>query len=321
MAVSADQSAAKTTLKALDLIRRETGCYTLLGVSNASFGLPRRDVVNAVYLTEALCHGLSAAIVNPCSAEVMKAYYAHLALSGMDEGCSEYISFAEGLSADNATVAPIAERSGRGECDTLSAAIECGLKSRAVALCEQMLKICEPMDIVNSHIIPALNKVGEGYEIGKIYLPGLLMSAESASAAFEVIKAAMPAQGGAEKCKIVLATVKGDIHDIGKNIVKLILENYGFGVIDLGKSVAKEKIVEAVMRYNAPIVGLSALMTTTVPEMEDTIRELRIHAPECRVMVGGAVLTEEYAVRIGADAYAKDAIEAVKCAERLISKK
>ena len=223
------------------------------------------------------------------------------------------------------TAAPIAvkEKSGEEqECSSkLQYAIMKGLKEKAFELTKELLETAEPLEIVNNEIIPALNTVGQGFENKTVYLPQLLMSAEAAKSAFEVIKGFMAGkESAAEKCVIIIATVKGDIHDIGKNIVKLLLENYGFKVVDLGKDVAPEVIVEKAVELRAPIVGLSALMTTTVPAMEETIKQLKIKAPWCKTIVGGAVLTQEYADKISADKYAKDAMECVRYAENIIEK-
>lgn len=318
MTVSADNSAATETLKAVQMIRERLGCYTSLGVSNVSFGLPARDIVNGTFFTLALSRGLSAAIMNPYSLDMMKAYRAYLALSGMDENCAEYIEFASNLptaAAPAATIAP-ADKAVDGGSELVRAIVK-GMSSRASELTKIMLADKEPLEIVQGEIIPALDKVGVGFENKTVYLPQLLMSAEAAGAAFEVIKANMPADKTAKRCEFVLATVKGDIHDIGKNIVKLILENYGFTVIDLGRDTPPEVIVAETVKRHAPIVGLSALMTTTVPAMEETIKQLRIRAPWCKIIVGGAVLTEDYARSIGADKYAKDAMETVRYAEEI----
>lgn len=317
MTVSADASAAKVTLEALRRIRYELGCNTSLGVSNVSFGLPCRDAVNSAFFALALANGLSAAIMNPYSEDMMKTYYAYRALSGFDENCREYIAAADGFSI----VAPSAAKSASGSkeefASELQRAVVKGAKERAAQLTEELLKSVAPLDIVNQEVIPALNQVGVGYEKKTVYLPQLLMSAEAAKSAFERIKLFMTNSGtlSSGKGTIVVATVHGDIHDIGKNIVKLLLENYGFRVVDLGKDVPAEKVAEKVVELRAPLVGLSALMTTTVPAMEETIKQLRNQAPWCRIIVGGAVLTQEYADRIGADKYAKDAMEAVRYAE------
>ena len=314
MAVSADKNAARATLDSLRRIRRDLGVHTSLGVSNISFGLPQRDIVNAAFFTLALENGLSAAIMNPFSAEMMKAFYAFRVLNGLDDNCMEYIGFAESVE-NNVTVANTAKAE-TADSATLSHAIEKGLKDNAAKLCEQLLETVEPMAVVQEHIIPALDVVGREYEQGRVYLPGLLMSAEAAKAAFEVIKSRVNTSGS-DKCAFVIATVRGDIHDIGKNIVKLLLENYGFKVSDLGKDVPPETIVEEAIRLHAPLVGLSALMTTTVPAMEETIRLLREKAPWVKVCVGGAVMTKAYADSIGADEYCKDAMDTVRYAEKI----
>ena len=305
MAVSADKNAALETLGAVKIINEKLGCDTILGISNVSFGLPERDRLNAAYLTMAMTNGLSAAIVNPYSQEIKRAYKSYLALSGNDLNFECYIASAT-------------EQKSEAEPITidLQTAIIKGMKSQAARLATELLGAKAPLDIINLEIIPALNIVGDGFEQKRIYLPGLLMSAEAAGAAFESIKSAMP-KGGGLKCPVVLATVKGDIHDIGKNILKLILENYGYEVHDLGKDVSAEKIVDTALNVNAKIVGLSALMTTTLPAMEKTVGLLRKGAPDCKIMVGGAVLNEEYAKEIGADFYGKDAMEAVRYAENV----
>ncbi len=322
MTVSADRYAAKETLRAVSLIRETLGCHTSLGVSNVSFGLPARDMINGTFFALALDRGLSAAIMNPYASEMMKAYRTFLALSGQDDHCAEYIAFAE-------TVAPIAAVAGphqlasampgASQTPTPERAIVKGLKEQASQLTQELLKEKQPLDIIRDDIIPALNLVGEGFEKKTVYLPQLLMSAEAAKAAFEIIKESMAGGQSAARYPVILATVKGDIHDIGKNIVKMLLENYGFAVTDLGRDVPPEAVVEAVLRLHAPLVGLSALMTTTVPAMEETIQLLRKEAPFCKVVVGGAVLNEDYAAAIGADHYAKDAMETVRYAEALES--
>lgn len=320
MTVSADNFAAVATLKALRYIKTELGCHTSLGVSNVSFGLPQRDTVNSTFFALALENGLSAAIMNPYSVDMMKTYYAYKALKGLDENCAEYIEASPAF----ATVASTSSAAGMVQADNkdssaLQYAVIKGMKDKAAELTATLLTTTAPLEVVNQEIIPALNTVGKGFEEKTVYLPQLLMSAEAAKSAFEVIKAHVTVgEKGADKGTIVIATVHGDIHDIGKNIVKLLLENYGFAVVDLGKDVAPEKIVETAVRLHAPLVGLSALMTTTVPAMEETIQQLKVHAPWCKTMVGGAVLTAEYAEKIGADKYAKDAMEAVRCAEELL---
>ncbi len=323
MTVSADPNAAKATLDALAEIRHGLGCHTSLGVSNVSFGLPNRDNINGTFFALAMSRGLSAAIMNPYSLDMMKAYYAFGALMGLDENFTAYIDFAsKALPHQTAAAAP-AQTGGVPTAEeyasALQKAIVKGLREQAGELTQKMLAEKAPLEIVQTEVIPALDIVGKGFEEKRVYLPQLLMSAEAAKSAFEQIKAAMTAQPGtsATKCAFVIATVQGDIHDIGKNIVKLLLENYGFDVTDLGRDVAPETVVETVQRLHAPLAGLSALMTTTVPAMEETIKQLRVGAPWCKVVVGGAVLTQEYADRIGADKYAKDAMETVRYAEEI----
>ena len=311
MTISADSRAAMQTLEAVRRIRMELNCHTTLGVSNISFGLPQRDILNGSFFSLALGQGLSAAILNPYSAEMRKAYHSYCALMGLDASCADYIAFAQAAAPSPAPTATEASGS------DLHHAIVKGLKEQAASLTDGLLHTQEPMAIVQEDIIPALNTVGSGFEKKTVYLPQLLMSAEAAKAAFERIKANMPAGKSADKCAFVLATVKGDIHDIGKNIVRLLLENYGFAVTDLGRDVAPEAVAEKAVALHAPVVGLSALMTTTVPAMEEAIRLLRKVAPWCKVIVGGAVLNPEYANAIGADFYAKDAMETVRYAEAI----
>jgi 5-methyltetrahydrofolate--homocysteine methyltransferase len=271
----------------------------------------------------ALENGLSAAIMNPYSKEMMRAYYSYNALSGNDENCASYISAAEsfGSIADTA-ISAVENNALTDQSSELGSAIAKGFRDKAGEVTAQMILERDPLDIVNKEIIPALNTVGKGFEEKRIYLPQLLMSAEAARSAFEVIKKHMSEKGGrpSDKGRVIIATVKGDIHDIGKNIVKLLLENYGFAVTDMGKDVPPQNIVGKAVELRAPIVGLSALMTTTVPAMEETIKLLRKDAPWCKIVVGGAVLTEEYAKRIGADYYASDAMETVRYAEHVCSK-
>ena len=321
LTVSADDNAAVETLKAVEMISRELGCLTSLGVSNVSFGLPSRETVTSVFFTMALSKGLSAAIMNPYSVDMLKAYYSYLALSGLDASCAKYIEFASALPMQQSTtqaaqtVATV--NSGEEFKSELQRAIIKGLCSDAARACRELIASgVSPLDVVQNEVIPALDTVGVGFERKTVYLPSLLMSAEAAKAAFEIVKANMPAEEKSAKATIVIATVKGDIHDIGKNIVKLLLENYGFNVVDLGRDVAPSIIVDKVVELGAPFVALSALMTTTVPAMEETIKLLRVSAPFARVVVGGAVLTQEYADMIGADAYAKDAMCAVRYFEQ-----
>ena len=324
MTVSAEPNAAKETLRALTLIREELGCHTSLGVSNVSFGLPARDLINGTFFALALEHGLSAAIMNPFSAEMMKTYYTYRALHGLDENFADYIAFAQTLpqatpAAVGTTVKPASPEPISSE---LQKAIIKGRKEQAASLTRSLLGEVAPLQIVQNEIIPALDTVGVGFEKKTVYLPQLLMSAEAAKSAFEVIKEAIPSsETAAKKGRVILATVEGDIHDIGKNIVKLLLENYGFAVTDLGRDVPPEKIVSETVRLGAELVGLSALMTTTVPAMEESIRLLKQALPSCKIVVGGAVLTKEYADRIGADRYAKDAMETVRYAEEIYGNK
>ncbi len=311
MTVSADKMSAVTTLETVKKITEQLGCNTSLGVSNVSFGLPSRDLVNAAFFTTAMENGLSAAIMNPYSERMMEAYYSFNVVKGLDENCMDFINF-----ASQQEVQPTAKQE---NSLTLKEAIEKGLKEKASEITTAMLGNSAPLDIVNAHVIPALDNVGKRFEEKKLFLPQLLMSAEAAKASFEVIKATMSADGSSvKKGSIVIATVHGDIHDIGKNIVKLLLENYGYNVIDLGKNVPPETVLRAVTDNHAPLVGLSALMTTTVPAMEETVKLIKENAPWCKTVVGGAVLTQDYADKIGADKYAADAMETVRYAESVI---
>jgi len=320
MTISADNNSALATLSALNTIKNKLGCHTSLGVSNVSFGLPQRDAINGTFFTLALENGLSAAIMNPYSADMMKAYYTYKALKGLDQNCAEYISVADSFATVPNTTAIKPEKTAEEFRSELQNSIIKGFKDKAGTLTKGLLSSLSPLEIVNNEIIPSLNIVGKGFEAKTVYLPQLLQSAEAAKSAFEVIKCFM---SGSEKAvgkgTVVIATVQGDIHDIGKNIVKMLLENYGFDVVDLGKDVPPEKIVETVVELHAPLAGLSALMTTTVPAMEETIKQLKKHAPWCKTVVGGAVLTQEYADKIGADKYAKDAMESVRYAEEIVT--
>lgn len=311
MTVSADKMSAVTTLETVKKITEQLGCNTSLGISNVSFGLPSRELVNAAFFTTAMENGLSAAIMNPYSARMMEAYYSFNVVKGLDDNCMDFINF-----ASQQEVQPTVKHE---SSLTLKEAIEKGLKEKSSEITTAMLGENAPLDIVNSHVIPALDDVGKRFEEKKLFLPQLLMSAEAAKASFEVIKAAMSADGNSvKKGNIVIATVHGDIHDIGKNIVKLLLENYGYNVIDLGKNVPPETVLNAVIENHAPLVGLSALMTTTVPAMEETVKLVKEKAPWCKTVVGGAVLTQDYADKIGADKYAADAMESVRYAETVI---
>ena len=272
----------------------------------------------------AMMNGLSAGIINPSSEDMMKAWYAYHALMGLDANCERYIERYSGMQpagalSDPAGAAP--SRSGQERILSLRESIEKGLKEDASVITAQLSEKQDPLEIINTELIPALNHVGDGFEKGTVFLPQLLMSAEAAKSAFAVLKDKMDRSGEVQEKigTIVLATVKGDIHDIGKNIVKVLLENYSFDVIDLGKDVAPELIVETVREKNVRLAGLSALMTTTVVSMEETIRLLREEAPQCKVMVGGAVLNQDYADMIGADFYGKDAMQSVRFAQELFA--
>ena len=327
MTVSSDSRGAITTLETVRRVRDELGGKTILGVSNISFGLPQREIVNAAFFTMALQNGLNAAIINPNSEAMMRSYYSFRVLADLDPQCSEYISVYSGQVATLGQT--VRQGGGSGKADgsgtamsaSLAESIERGLKERAHQAVTELLKTLEPLVIINEEMIPALDRVGKGFEKGTVFLPQLLMSAEAAKAAFEVIKEQLAKSGREEekKGKIILATVKGDIHDIGKNIVKVLLENYGYDVIDLGKDVPPELVVETAVEQAVKLVGLSALMTTTVPSMEETIRQLQKAAPGTKVMVGGAVLTEDYAKTIGADRYCRDAMASVNYAESVFS--
>lgn len=321
LTVSSDSKGALTTLETLRRVRDELGGRTILGVSNISFGLPQREIINAAFFTMAMQDGLSAAIINPNSQAMMQAYYSFRALMDLDARCGDYIGVYGGQRASLGQSA-VGSPGGSGLEDSgLGASIRRGLKEQAAQAAGRLLETEDPLAVINREIIPALDQVGKGFEKGTVFLPQLLMSAEAAKAAFEIIKGRMALSGQIQEKKgtIILATVKGDIHDIGKNIVKVLLENYAYKVLDLGKDVAPERIVEAAAEGQVKLVGLSALMTTTVPAMEETIRQLRKKAPWTRVMVGGAVLTEEYAQTMGADRYCKDAMASVSYADEVFS--
>ena len=311
MTISTGAQAAAVTLETLRLLRDQLGVHTSLGVSNVSFGLPQRENINATFFTMALQNGLGAAIINPNSQAMLQAYDAFCALSGADPQCAAYIE----KYAQATAVSPIAAKTEV----SLSQAIIRGLKESAYEAAKAELAHREPLHVINEEMVPALDVVGQGFEKGTLFLPQLLMSAEAAKAAFEAVREALESAGSRpeKKGKIVIATVQGDIHDIGKNIVKVLLENYSYDVIDLGKDVPPETVVEAVVRDHVQLAGLSALMTTTVENMAKTIEALHREAPWCKVMVGGAVLTPEYAEMIRADHYAKDAMGSVRYAEKI----
>ncbi len=333
MTISADTNAGIATMEAVKGITNELHAHTSLGISNVSFGLPERNIVTSTFFALCLQEGLSAAIMNPYAREMMNVYFAFRALHGIDDNCVDYINYASNLpkvetvAASKAGANPDAAggagagdgATGAADISELQNAIVRGLKDKAGLITKEQLGSKNALDIVKDEVIPALNIVGEGFEKKTVYLPQLLMAAEAAKASFEEIKKAMAGSedAGPSRCAFVIATVHGDIHDIGKNIVKLILENYGYAVTDLGKDVPPEVIVDKVIEIHAPVVGLSALMTTTVPAMEETIKLLREKAPWAKVCVGGAVLNEEYAAQIGADMYCKDAMETVRYVEQL----
>ena len=322
LAVSAEPSSANTILEAMRLVREELGCRTCLGVSNISFGLPARPFLNATFYTLALNAGLSAGIINPLSQEMMTAYRSYRALSAKDPQCTEWIAHAPSLQS-TAAAAPAPGKAGAADCtasgSAIFEAIRRGFRADAAAHARTALADGKPaLAIINEDIVPALESVGKGFEAGTVFLPQLLMAADAAGSAFDAVRSAFPSDIAADKGKIILATVKGDIHDIGKNICRALLENYGFKVIDLGRDVSPEAIVAAAKREQVRLVGLSALMTTTVGFMEETIRQLHAEVPGCQVTVGGAVLTAEYAKSINADHYTKDAMELVRLAESIL---
>lgn len=316
MAVSADGAAANAALGALDCIRHDLGCNTSLGVSNISFGLPQRDFINSTFFAMALARGLSAAIYNPNSQEMVKTYNSFLALSGLDENCANYIEYASSVSAGEIT-ADIAQKTGARITANLKYFILKGLKKEAAASAKKLLETSEPLALINDFIIPALDEAGNGFENKTVFLPQLLMSAEAASCAFAEIKGKLNPADNAKKVRAALATVKGDIHDIGKNIVSTLLQNYGFTVYDLGRDVPPETILKEARERGVQLVGLSALMTTTVVSMKETIGLLKKELPSVKICVGGAVLNAEYAKEIGADRYCKDAMATVRYAEEL----
>lgn len=320
LTVSAEQSACRETLAALHRVKTELGCKTCLGVSNISFGLPNRELVNSTFLTMALEEGLDLPIMNPNAAGMIGAVRAFRVLSAFDAGAAEFIA----ACGD----APAAPKPAAQTALSVADAVYNGLKGEAAAATAKMLETTDPMDIVNGMLIPALDKVGEDFEKSKIFLPQLIQSANTAQECFDVIKTRL-AQTGSQsvsKGKIILATVKGDIHDIGKNIVKVLLDNYGYTVVDLGRDVDPQLIVDTAVEQNIKMIGLSALMTTTLGSMEETIRLIRqtkaLQNPDgtckCVVFVGGAVLTNDYAMKIGADYYCKDAKESVDTAKRVL---
>ena len=316
LTASAQQAEVKETIKAVSLVKEKLGVKTTLEVSNVSYGLPVRGILNRTFLAMALTAGLDAPIINPMEEDMINTVKAFNVLWNLDKNGENYI---RNFSDYTSNVSFESKENSKN----LKKIIIDGIREEAVHLTKELLAEKRPLEIVDKYLIPALDVVGEKYEKGEIFLPQLIQSAETVKKAFEVLKNNMSDAGNnnsnIEKGKIVIATVKGDIHDIGKNIVKILLENYGFLVYDLGKDVPTEKVVEKVVEENAPLVGLSALMTTTVKSMEDTIKALRIKCPSCKVMVGGAVLNENYAKMIDAEYYVKDARESVKVAQKLFS--
>ena len=315
MTVSSDSASALVTLECIERLTK-MGIKTSLGVSNVSFGLPQRGIINKTFFTMALRCGLSAAIMNPHGKEMMDSYFAFCALSDLDPVCGRYIEYASKFVAEQKVSISDDKKTPQ---DELKRAVIKGMKDEAASSVKKLLGEVNPLEIIDGCIIPALEHIGKAFEEKTAFLPQLLMSAEAAKAAFDELKKSLPAKSeDTKKYKIVIATVKGDIHDIGKNIVKVLLENYNYDVIDLGKDVDPELIAQTAISHNAPLVGLSALMTTTVVSMEETVKILNEKFPSCKVVVGGAVLTQEYADMIGADKYARDAMETVRYAESLL---
>lgn len=321
LTVSAEQDACRETLKALHRVKTELGCKTCLGVSNISFGLPNRELVNRTFLTMALEEGLDLPIINPNVESMTGAVRAYRVLSGIDKNSVEFIN------AYNDAAPAVTSAPKNNEVDIFTAVYN-GLKSEGAAVTKRLLENTDAMQIVNEMLIPALDKVGDDFEKNKIFLPQLIQSANTAQECFEVIKNHISKTSGSpvSKGKIILATVKGDIHDIGKNIVKVLLDNYGYTVVDLGRDVDPQLVVDTAVEQNIKMIGLSALMTTTLKSMEDTIKLIRqtkeLQNPDgtskCVVFVGGAVLTEDYAMKIGADYYCKDAKESVDTAKKVL---
>ncbi len=309
LTISSNPESAVITLESVRLIR-QLGVKTSLGISNISFGLPQRELITSTFYANALHNGLNCAIMNPFSKAMMNTYYTFRALNGLDTGCVDYINYASAQSnTPERSSAPAAEGS-------LHSSIVKGLKDEAVQYARSLLAELPPLEVINGHIVPALNEIGAAFEQKKAYLPQLLMSAEAASASFEEVKKLIPADKADSSKAIVLATVKGDIHDIGKNIVKVLMESYGFTVYDLGRDVPPEMVLQCALEHECKLVGLSALMTTTVPAMAETIELLHRTDPTICTMVGGAVLNQEYADMIGADFYGADAMDSVRFAER-----
>jgi len=310
LTASAQQDQAMVTLDAIKLVKSRLGCKTVLGVSNVSFGLPNRPMFNSMFLSAAFGAGLDAPIINPMAGGVMQAVDCFCVCNNQDKSSNKYIEkYAVAVEAPNQIQTAVSETS-------LYKCIVEGRKLEAAAATEQMLLTKSAAEIIDGSFVPALDFVGKNFEQGKLFLPQLMQSAAAVQEAFEVIKANSAKNGlkTETKGKIILATVKGDIHDIGKNIVKMMLANYGYDIIDLGRDVDPQIVVDIAVEQNINLVGLSALMTTTVVNMKDTITALKAVKPGCKVMVGGAVLTEEYAKMVGADYYSKDAQQSVRIA-------
>ncbi|MGN0242729.1 MAG: homocysteine S-methyltransferase family protein [Lachnospiraceae bacterium] len=324
MTISTGQQNAQVALDCLHTLRYELGVHTVLGVSNISFGLPKREIITSTFYALAMEQGLSAGIINPSSAAMMNTYYSYCALKGYDQSCVTYIEQMAAMPDMPTTTATAVSTHSTAtqSVTTLHQAVIKGLKDMADALTREALATMEPLEIIDTILIPALDEVGQGFEKNTIFLPQLLMSADAAKAAFDVLKEQMSKSNVQQESKgtVLIATVKGDIHEIGKNIVKVLLENYSFEVIDLGSDVSPEEILSVAKEQKIRLVGLSALMTTTVVYMMETIELLHQEYPECKIMVGGAVLTPEYAKQIHADHYSRDAMGSVRYANELFSK-
>lgn len=325
LTASAEQEGARETLKALRRVKEELGLKTVLGVSNISFGLPNREAVTRTFLTMALENGLDLPIINPNIASMTEAVRAYRLLNGFDQNCTEFVEAYANMPTTAPAAAPVASgksASAEKKPETLDLpyAMSHGLKSEGAKITAQLLETTDPMEVVNGILIPALDNAGKLFEQGKIFLPQLIQTAGVAQAAFEVIKTTLIQRDAApvSRGEVVLATVKGDIHDIGKNIVRVLLENYGYTVLDLGRDVPCQLVADTAKEHGVKLVGLSALMTTTLGAMEETIQLVKKACPDCKVVVGGAVLTAEYAEKIGADFYAKDAMETVAVAKQIV---
>lgn len=320
LTASAQQAEVKETLKAVRMVKEQLGLHTVLGVSNISFGLPCRPLVNRTFLALAMENGLDLPIINPNDEDMMGTIYAFEMLHNRDKNAEQFIERYSDASLGTMTRGGgnAAEKPQEGSTD-LFFALEKGMKADTIQAVKELLNSKSEMEVVNDYLIPALDKVGQGFEKGTIFLPQMMQAATAAQSGFELIKErlAQKGQAGVSKGQVVIATVKGDIHDIGKNIVKVIMENYGFEMLDLGRDVPVETVVETVVQKDIRLVGLSALMTTTLKSMEDTIQAVREAAPDCKFMVGGAVLTPDYAQKIGADYYCKDAMKSVEAAKEV----